>query len=510
MTPAPAMPWTLYTLLAAAGLPAPGSDPDGTETADPVITDLQFDSRRVGSGSLYLAMPGQSTHGARFSAAAVEEGAVAVLTDAAGRELAAGVGVPVVVAEDPRGAMAALSVALNGDPSARVPMFAVTGTNGKTTTVFLLEAALTALGRTVGTLGTIGFRLAGEMLERRTSTVTTPEAPDLQALFAAMADRGADAIAMEVSSHALALKRAAGTTFEVAGFTMLGRDHLDFHPDMEDYFAAKARLFTTGMCRHAVINTDGEWGARLAGMVTDVPVTTVGRREGADVRVLADDPTEDGLGRRVELDLAGQQVSFMLPMPGAHNVDNAALALAMVRAAGWDAAAAGVGLERASVPGRMQRVTLAPRADQDAAPVVIVDFAHTPQAVHEALQAVSVPGRVITVVGAGGDRDRAKRPLMGEAAGNASQVVVVTDDNPRTEDPALIREAVAEGVRDTAAELHVVDGRRAAIATALRMAGPGDAVMVLGKGHERGQQVGDRVLDFDDVQVATEEWENAR
>ncbi|MGA4507116.1 UDP-N-acetylmuramoyl-L-alanyl-D-glutamate--2,6-diaminopimelate ligase [Propionibacteriaceae bacterium G1746] len=495
-------PHTLHALARAAGIAVDDGLPD------PAIAGLTFDSRRVRSGWLYLAMPGARTHGARFSAQAVDQGAVAVLTDPDGAALAAGAGVPVLISDRPRQAMAAVAQAFHGHPSRQVPMFAVTGTNGKTTTTFLIEAALAELGLVVGTVGTLGFRLDGHQLDWSTSTVTTPEAPDLQHLFATMVERGAQAIAMEVSSHALALSRVAGTEFAVAGFTMLGRDHLDFHADMDDYFAAKASLFTgdalTGAgARHAVVCIDDDWGRKLAGLVTDRPLTTVGRAREADVRILGaeTDPEHPGV-QRVRLDMDGQRLEFSLPLPGDYNVTNAALALAMVHAAGLDAVVASRGLRHASVPGRMQRVDL-----PGAAPVVIVDFAHTPQAVDEALGAVTTPGRTLVVLGAGGDRDAEKRPLMGRAAARGADVVVVTDDNPRTEDPAVIRAAVAAGATGLGrAEVVEVGGRREAIRRALSLAGPEDVVMVLGKGHEQGQQVGDTVIEFDDVQVVRDEW----
>nr|WP_242681454.1 UDP-N-acetylmuramoyl-L-alanyl-D-glutamate--2,6-diaminopimelate ligase [Tessaracoccus sp. SD287] len=491
--------WTLHDLLAAAGLTAP---PVGTP--DPVISGLTFDSRRVGPGDLYLAMPGARTHGAHFARTAIEQGAAAVLTDAEGAALIGATRVPVVTSPTPRQAMALLAQAFFASPCRQVPMFAVTGTNGKTTTTFLLEAALSALGRHVGTVGTLGVRLDGAAVPWTSSTVTTPEAPDLQHLFASLIERGADAIAMEVSSHALALSRVAGTTFAVAGFTMLGRDHLDFHHDMDDYFAAKASLFTgdalTGAsCQHAVVCIDQDWGRRLAALVTDRPLTTVGRASDADVRILESIVTPDH--QQVTLDVAGTPVTFDLPMPGDYNVTNAALAIAMVHAAGLDASTAATGLRHASVPGRMQRVPLGERAPQ-----VVVDFAHTPQAVAEALAAVTVPGRLIAVLGAGGDRDVEKRSQMGRAAAGVADLVVVTDDNPRSEDPAAIRAAVISGTVGLPAEVVEVPGRRAAIERALAAAGPDDAVLLLGKGHEQGQQLADRIVDFDDVQVAREAW----
>lgn len=499
----PRPPRPLRALLDAAGVRPTALV--GADGADPEVRALDFDSRRVAPGSLYLAMPGTATHGARFTAQAVAAGAVAVLTDAAGAQLAGEPGVPVVVVAEPRSAMAQVAAAFHDDPWAKVPILAVTGTNGKTTTAFMVEACLRELGLRVGTIGTIGFRLDGVPFAAQTSTVTTPEAPDLQRLFADMVAEGADAIVMEVSSHALALQRVLGTHFVVAGFTMLGRDHLDFHHDLEDYFAAKASLFTTDLSRRVVVSVDGEWGRRLSGMVGDKPQLRVGRSPDADVRIIDAVPAADQRGQQVSLDLDGEWVEFALGMSGAHNVENAALALGMVHALWPDAARAARGLAQVVVPGRMQPVDLG-----EDAPDVVVDFAHTPQAITEALSAVQAGGRVITVVGAGGDRDSAKRPLMGRAASECSAVVVVTDDNPRTEEPASIRAAVAEGARQSGADVRDVADRRRAIRTALELAGPDDVVVVLGKGHETGQQVAGRVVDFDDVRVVADVWTELR
>ncbi|MGA4669702.1 UDP-N-acetylmuramoyl-L-alanyl-D-glutamate--2,6-diaminopimelate ligase [Propionibacteriaceae bacterium Y1923] len=492
--------WHLRDLLADAGL-----EPSEASDQDPAITGLAFDSRRVRAGDLYLAMPGANAHGAQFAAAAVDRGAVAILTDPRGVELAGEVLVPVVSSQHPRQAMAAVAQSFHHHPWRRAPMFAVTGTNGKTTTTLLLEAGLTALGKVVGSIGTLGFRLGGQPVEWTSSTVTTPEAPDLQHLFTTMLDAGADTIAMEVSSHALALSRVAGTRFAVAGFTMLGRDHLDFHRDLDDYFATKATLFTGDPlvgadARDAVVCTDQDWGRRLAGMIKDRPLTTVGRDGNPDVRIVSSSAAGPGR-QQVELDLRGRRIDFELSMPGSYNVTNAALALAMIDAAGFDAARAATGLAHAAVPGRMQHVPLGPGA-----PGVIVDFAHTPQAVAEALAAVEGPGRRVVVLGAGGDRDAEKRPEMGRAAAAAADIVVVTDDNPRSEDPAAIRAAVVSGTQGQNAQVLDVPGRRQAITRALELAGPDDLVLLLGKGHERGQQLADRVIDFDDVEVARECW----
>lgn len=471
--------------------------------ASGVVTGVALDSRRVQPGDLYIGLPGAATHGARFAATASAAGAVAVLTDASGRELAAGCGVPVAVVDDPRAAMAAVAADVYGRPGDALACFAVTGTNGKTSTIFLLDAALTALGRRVATVGTLGFRVAGTPLVTDRSTITTPESPDLQALLAVMAERGADAVAMEASSHALALNRVDALTFDAAAFTMFGQDHLEFHGTLEAYFEAKASLFTAERTRHAVVNTADPWGARLAERVRaqGLALTTTLAPD-ADLRVLQADALPKG-GSRVRLAHPGGETTFTLGMLGDFNVANAVTALALVHAAGLDVDAAASGLAGAAVPGRMQRVDLG--AD---APHVVVDFAHTPQAVSAALDALPRTGRRIAVLGAGGDRDASKRGPMGRAAAQASDVVVVTDDNPRSEDPAAIRAAVLAGARE-AGGAEAVDGgdRRSAIAAALGRARPGDWVAVLGKGHETGQDVQGVISPFDDAAVIREIWE---
>ena len=473
--------------------------------ASGVLTGVALDSRQVRPGDLYVGLPGATTHGARFAAQAQASGALALLTDAAGTALAADTSLPVLTVDDPRAAMAALAADVYGRPGDAVDLFGVTGTNGKTSVTFLLEAALTALGRSVGTVGTIGFRVAGRPLPGTRTTITTPESPDLQALLAVMREAGADTIAMEVSSHALALHRVDALTFGAAAFTMFGQDHLEFHHTLEEYFAAKTALFLDGHTRNAVVNTGDAWGRRLADLVhadgTARLVTTLA--EDADLRVLSAEPRDDG-GSLVTLAHPGGTTRFELSMLGSFNVANAVTALGLVHAAGLDVDAAAAGLADAQVPGRMQRIDLGPHA-----PHAVVDFAHTPQAVAAALAALPATGRRIAVLGAGGDRDTTKRGPMGRAAAEASDVVVVTDDNPRSEEPAAIRAAVLAGARAVAGT-EVIDGgdRRAAIRTALRLARPGDWVAVLGKGHETGQDIGGNVTPFDDAAVIRDTWED--
>ncbi len=477
------------------------------DLAGTLVRGVSLDSRTTRPGDLYVGLPGTRAHGASFAAAAAARGAVAILTDGAGGALveAAGAALPVIRTNNPRGAMAVVAARVYGDPSAHMEMFGITGTNGKTTTVFLLEAGLRAAGRRVGTIGTIGFRLDGQPLAADRTTVTTPESPDLQALLAALAERGADAVAMEVSSHALALHRVDATRFDVVAFTNLGRDHLDFHHTMEEYFEAKALLFAPGRARLAVITGDDEYGAELCRRIRAAgspQLLTTGFGRDADYRVLDWTPLA-GVGSRVRLATPTGELGFELDLPGEHNVRNAVTALAMLEAAGHPAPDVLPGLARARVPGRMERVPL-----EGDAPVVLVDFAHTPQAIASALAAVhAAGGRVIALLGAGGDRDVAKRGPMGRAAAAGADVVVVTDDNPRSEDPVSIRAAVLEGAR-AQGTAEVIDGgdRRHAISRVLDLATPADVVILMGKGHEQGQQIGDRLVPFDDRVVAQEEW----
>ncbi len=469
-----------------------------------LVTGVTLDSRAVQHGDLYVALPGTATHGANFAAQAVAAGAAGILTDAAGAALLGGIGVPVAVVADPRREMARIAAEVYGRPAERLVLYGVTGTAGKTSTTFLLAAALAAAGYRVGTIGTIGFALDGRQLASPRTTVTTPESPDLQALLGYLAGNGADAVAMEVSSHALALHRVDGLVFDVAGFTNLGRDHLDFHPTQEDYFQAKAGLFRDGRCRSAVVNTDDEYGRRLAAELRAggaVRLVTTGAA--GDYRPLGSEPASDGTSR-VRLATPTGEREFVLGLLGAFNLRNAATAAAMLELAGVDLDAALPGFATAFVPGRMQRVDLGPDA-----PGVVVDFAHTPEAVTAALAGLP-PGRRIVVLGCGGDRDQAKRGPMGAAAATAASVVVVTDDNPRSEAPEAIRAAVLAGAREAArmSGATVFDGgdRAGAIRLALSLAEPGDWVAVLGKGHESGQQVAGRTIPFDDVAVVAATW----
>jgi UDP-N-acetylmuramoyl-L-alanyl-D-glutamate--2,6-diaminopimelate ligase len=476
--------------------------------SDPVVSGISIDSRLVRPGDLYVALSGAHHHGAEFIQQAAQAGAVAILTDAAGGRIANGVQLPVIVVDQPRQAMAGVAATIYGRPADALTMCAVTGTNGKTTTTFLLEAALRAGEVSTGLVGTVGFRLNGVALDCVPTTVTTPESTDLQGLLAFLLEEGAETVVMEVSSHALVLGRADAITFDVAAFTNLGRDHLDFHGDMESYFEAKASLFTPERTRHAVINVDDPRGRELVqrvGRQAGIGLTTVSIDGDAACRALAYQAQPDG-GTAVRADLRGRTVDFSLKLPGDFNIRNALTALAMVDAIGGDLERAAAGLAQANVSGRMQRVELGPGA-----PLVYVDFAHTPQAIAAALEAVGSRRRIV-VVGCGGDRDPQKREPMGEAAARHADVVIATDDNPRSEDAAAIRAQLIGGaraavVRDRLAT-EVIDGgdRRSAINLALQLATPGAVIAILGKGHELGQEIGGKVLPFSDPVVAVEEW----
>ncbi len=490
------------------------------------VGGITADSRLVEPGDLYVALPGAARHGASFVSEALAAGAVAVLTDEAGRELItqagvpasmpnsgvpvdAGSGVAVHVAADPRQKMAGLAARIYGCPADALKTLAVTGTNGKTTTTFLLDAALRAAGHRVGVVGTVGFLLNGRPLAAVRNTVTTPESPELQALLGHLREAGADSVAMEVSSHALVLGRVDSIRFDVAAFTNFGRDHLDFHTDEESYFEAKASLFGPERTRHAVVNVDDARGRQIADRVRradGLRLTTISLDDRAADCSLIDVQTRPDGRLRVAARLAARKVDFVLSLPGEFNVRNALTAVAMLEAAGVDLDRAVAGLADAQVPGRMQRVDLGPNA-----PRVYVDFAHTPQAVAAALGALSA-GRRIAVLGCGGDRDPDKRGPMGAAAASAADVVIITDDNPRNEEPGAIRAQVragAEAARRTGdRDVEVIDGgdRRGAIRQALALAEPGDAIALLGKGHETGQEISGKVLPFDDAAVVAEEW----
>jgi UDP-N-acetylmuramoyl-L-alanyl-D-glutamate--2,6-diaminopimelate ligase len=471
-------PRTLVELAELLGVPAPPLELS--------ISGVTLASDAVEPGDLFAALPGSKAHGARFVDAAAAAGAVAVLTDPQGAAAAGAAGLPALVVDDPRAAVGEVAALVYDRPTEKLTVLGITGTAGKTSTAYLIESGLRAAGRVTGLIGTVETRLGDEVLD---SARTTPEASELQALFAVAVERGVTAVAMEVSSHALALGRVEGTHFAVGGYTNFGTDHLDFHPSVDEYFAAKARLFD-GRCEHEVINLDD--GA-LRSLIRPATITysAIGHPR-ASWRAEQVEPA--GYGQRfVAYGPGGIRLDAAVTLPGRHNVANGLLALASLVAIGIDPEVAAIGVAACpGVPGRLERVA-AP------GPVIgVVDYAHKPDAIVAALAALreSTKGRLICVIGAGGDRDRAKRPVMGRAAADGADLVIVTDDNPRTEDPARIRAEVLAGAG--AADVVEVPGRRDAIAEAVRLAEPGDVIALLGKGHERGQEVGGEVYPFDD------------
>ncbi|WP_436521992.1 UDP-N-acetylmuramoyl-L-alanyl-D-glutamate--2,6-diaminopimelate ligase [Actinoplanes sp. HUAS TT8] len=457
------------------------------------VTGVTHSSGAVRPGDLYAALPGANRHGAEFVPGAARAGAVAVLTDPDGREAALAAGLPVLVADDPRAVLGAAAAAIYGDPSRRLTMIGITGTAGKTSTSYLVEAGLRAAGRVTGLVGTVETRLGDFVVK---SVRTTPEAPDLQAILASGVERGVTAVVMEVSSHALVMGRADGIRFAASGYTNFGQDHLDFHPTSEEYFAAKARLFD-GRTAVGVLNHDDP-----AVMALRKPETVTYSAAGDQAATWwASDVRPSDFGQLFTAHGPdGVTVETGVALPGLHNVANALLALALLVAVGIDPATAGRGvLECRGVPGRLEQVEAASEV------LGVVDYAHKPNAIVAALAALrelatARGGQLICVIGAGGDRDRGKRPLMGEAAAHGSDLVIVTDDNPRTEDPASVREAVRRGAEAARGGAKVVEvaGRRAAIDEAVRLAAAGDVIAVLGKGNEQGQEVNGQVLPFDD------------
>lgn len=451
------------------------------------VDELSYDSRKVGPGTLFFCVPGEKVDGHDFAPQVVAAGAAALVVE---RELE--VAVPQVVVGDARAAMAPAAARFYGDPTRELRVVGVTGTNGKTTTAFLVREILEGAGIATGLLGTVKQVVGGreESVER-----TTPEAIDLQATYRRMLDAGDRACAMEVSSHAMALRRADAIHFEVALFTNLTQDHLDFHADMEDYFGAKRKLFEAGPGT-AIVNVDDAYGRRLAAEFECVTFSA----EGAEADYSARDVSFDAGGARFTVGA----LEVRTGLPGHFNVANALGALAVAVAMGVEPETAAAGLARAArVPGRFEPV------DEGQGFAVLVDYAHTPDSLENVLRAARrlTAGRLISVFGAGGDRDRDKRPKMGRAGAELSDLAVVTSDNPRSEDPAAIVAEVVAGTEGAGAAEVVVEGdRRAAIALALGRAEPGDTVVIAGKGHEQGQEFeGGRKIPFDDREVAREE-----
>jgi UDP-N-acetylmuramoyl-L-alanyl-D-glutamate--2,6-diaminopimelate ligase len=496
---------TLSELVAAARTLAPdaGARADEAGRASAAVTGIAHDSRGVSSGAVFVAIRGQRADGATFARDAVDRGAVAVVAETPAPE---GVPVPWLRTADARLALAELAAIFNRRPSEELTVAAVTGTNGKTTTTYLLAAVFDAAGMPCGRLGTVTFRVGPARGDERDAARTTPEASEIQRLLREMVDRGCRACAMEVSSHALVLHRVANMRFACAIFTNLTRDHLDFHGDMAQYFAAKRRLFEMLPAgAPAIVNVDDPRGLELASSLP--AVTTYGIDRPADVRASAIQSSLEGLA--FEATTPRGTLSIRSPLVGRPNVYNILGVTAAAISLDLPTAAIEQGIARLEcVPGRFQLVS----ASTDDVRVV-VDYAHTDDALKNLLETARplAQGRLVTVFGCGGDRDRTKRPLMGAVAGRLSDYVVLTSDNPRSEDPARIIEEITRGLSPVAepgapvrpgTEFTTQIDRRKAIDLAIKTARPGDLVIIAGKGHEKYQVIGDRTLPFDDVDIA--------
>ncbi|MGA5129113.1 UDP-N-acetylmuramoyl-L-alanyl-D-glutamate--2,6-diaminopimelate ligase [Streptomyces olivoreticuli] len=494
--PTQVRPVSLAELAGQLGIPAP-------EVQGGAVTGITHDSRAVRQGDVYAALPGARFHGADFAAQAAGLGAVAVLTDPAGAGRAAATGLPVLTVDDPRGRMGELAATIYGQPGHDLLQIGITGTSGKTTTAYLIEGGLKALGGLTGLIGTVESRIGDERIK---SERTTPEATDLQALFAVMRERGVRSVAMEVSSHALRLGRVDGCVFDVAVFNNLSPEHMEFHSGMEDYFQAKAELFTKARSRAGVVNLDDEYGRRLAEGASEVPVVTFSAEghpdadwRAADVEIGPFDSVFTVLGPN------GESVRARSPLAGPFNVANALAAVTALVAAGVGPQAAADGVAAVpGVPGRLERV------DAGQPYLAVVDYAHKTDAVESVLRALRKvgTGRVHAVLGCGGDRDTTKRAPMGAALARLADTAVLTSDNPRSEDPLAILATMLAGAAEVPAHergtVLLAEERADAIAAAVARAEPGDTVVVLGKGHEQGQDIAGVVRPFDDRLVLRE------
>ena len=492
------MTWAeLHGALRGRGL-ITADDAMRAEAAVGVVTGIAYDSRSVEPGQVFVALKGQHADGTAFARQAIERGAAAIVSE---QPAPADAQIPWAIVEDARLALAILAASFYRDPSSEMRVVGITGTNGKTTTAYLLASIFEAAGIRCGILGTVAYRIGDQVRE---ATRTTPEAPDVQQLLREMVDEGCGACAMEVSSHALSLRRVDGMTFAAGVFTNLTRDHLDFHADMDDYFRAKRRLFEM-LPRDApsLLNTDDPRGQSLADAGGRRVTYAINRP--ADVMPGPLSFSLDGLDFDVRTPRGTVHVrSKLVGRPNVYNI-LAAIATTTALDVPFDAIERGL-LSLDGVPGRFEVVS---GANDEV--TVVVDYAHTDDALRNLLETARplAHGRLITVFGCGGDRDRTKRPLMGAVAGRLSDLIVITSDNPRSEDPARIIEAVQRGItadtrKDSAQRVLTIVDRRAAIAKAIELAAPGDVVLVAGKGHEKYQVIGASVLPFDDVAVARE------
>jgi UDP-N-acetylmuramoyl-L-alanyl-D-glutamate--2,6-diaminopimelate ligase len=456
---------------------------------DVAVSDVHFDSRAVTPDSLYVAIRGSRADGHDFVESAVSRGAAAVMVETPPNHQ-----IPYLQVGDTRAALGWAAAAVHHYPARRLHLVGITGTNGKTTVAHMMAAMVPGNGREMAVIGTVSANLDDLDVSPR----TTPESSDLQRMLRGLVDRGRITdVAIEVSSHAMEFGRVNGTEFDVVAFTNLTQDHLDYHHTMENYYAAKAKLFTRRWASRAVIWTDDPWGKRLASE-TSLPVISVGSEESCDVVVRYG--REAAPRTEFSLAIAGKAVDVAMSLAGRFNVANAAIALTCAQLQGWDLERCVAALGRMDpVPGRYNTIA------NDRGVWVVVDYAHTPDAIAGVIAETRelIDGRVIALAGAGGDRDREKRPLMGRAL-TAADIAIVTTDNPRSEDAVDIERQVLAGI-PPGVEVVVEPDRRRAIRYALRQAHPGDAVLILGKGHETGQEFADHTVPFDDSTVAREE-----
>lgn len=457
---------------------------------DQQFSGLTIDSRNVKPGDLFIALPGLKFHGATFAADVIKRGAIGIVTDPRGANLIK-VDIPLIVIPDVRSTVGAISAWFYDNPFSAIESIGITGTNGKTTTTSLVDQIWRLDGRSSGFIGTIGITIDGEDFE---ATFTTPEGTDLQSIAATMRERHVRNMVMEVSSHALSMHRVTGSHFKVVGFTNLTQDHLDFHGDMESYFQAKARLFTLNFSDSAIVNIDDEHGKRLL-HEAQIPTKSFSRSNPtADWYYQKFEISASGVGFDVAIrGTGGILIEGYLPLLGLHNLDNALLAIALAVESGVDPIALAYYMRNLEAPiGRLEPVSIGQNF------LALVDYAHTPDAVTRALATARslTAGRVIAVLGCGGDRDKSKRPIMGTALRAGADFAIFTSDNPRSEDPLQI---LSEMVGEKQSENEFVEpDRRGAIAIAVVEAQPGDCVIVLGKGHERGQEIKGVKYPFDD------------
>lgn len=470
---------------------------------DDEVTGIAYRSDKVQPGNAFFCIVGLKSDGHSFAQDAIDHGAKVIVCE---RKvyLADATDVTEVVVSDTRKAMAQVAANYYDNPSQAFSLVGITGTNGKTTTTYLVEHIAKRCGKRTGVIGTVGIVVDGK---KEHAEHTTPESPDLQATFAKMRDAHVDTVAMEVSSHALDLLRTWGTTFAVTAFTNLTQDHLDYHHTFEAYFEAKARLFSKDYPAKRVVSIDDKWGKELLRRCSaaDENVISVGWDQTAQIHPVNVDyePTHTS----VELDVRGSRVKFDYPLVGRFNVSNVMTAFAIGMQLGFSQAGIIAALEEApQVPGRLERVS----ADHNGGVSVFVDYAHTPDALQKAMASIQniTKGRTIVVFGCGGDRDATKRSIMGRIALGADYAVV-TSDNPRTEDPLAIINDIVSGMGEGTDHFEIEPDRRLAIAAAMKHAQSGDSILIAGKGHEDYQLVGDKVLSFDDRVVAAEELERA-